>query len=58
MAWQKSTYSGGTPNNECVEVAAVNGDVTLRESDAPGTVIVTAPASFAALIRAVKATRA
>ncbi|GGP71344.1 DUF397 domain-containing protein [Streptomyces abikoensis] len=56
VSWQKSSYSASTTNNECVEVgAAANETVALRESDAPGTVIVTAPGAFAALIRTVKA---
>lgn len=55
VAWQKSTYSASTPGNECVEVRAANGTITLRESDEPGTVIVAAPATLAALIRTVKA---
>ncbi|MEU3351970.1 DUF397 domain-containing protein [Streptomyces sp. NPDC037389] len=57
VAWQKSTYSASTPGNECVEVSAANGGIRLRESDAPGTVIVTAPPALAALIWATKAGR-
>ncbi|MFD8995960.1 DUF397 domain-containing protein [Streptomyces abikoensis] len=59
VSWQKSSYSASTTNNECVEVgAAANETVALRESDEPGTVIVTAPGAFAALIRTLKALRA
>ncbi|MFQ6197804.1 DUF397 domain-containing protein [Streptomyces sp. NPDC000405] len=56
VAWQKSSLSGTGPDNACVEVAAAGGGIRirLRESDAPGTVIATEPAAFAALIRTVK----
>ncbi|MFF4157031.1 DUF397 domain-containing protein [Streptomyces sp. NPDC001678] len=57
-AWRKSSFSGAGLNNECLEVAAVSDAFALRESDEPGTVIATGPASFAALIRTVKAPRA
>ncbi|MFF4227314.1 DUF397 domain-containing protein [Streptomyces sp. L500] len=53
--WQKSSFSGNGPGNECVEVTAAEAAIALRESDEPGTVIATEPASFAALIRTVKA---
>lgn len=53
--WQKSSFSGGTTGNECVEIAADGGAIRLRESDAPATVVTTTPQALAALIRAVKA---
>lgn len=53
--WQKSSFSGGGDGNECVEVAAVDGAIRLRESDAPGTELSTTPARLASLIRGVKA---
>ncbi|AZQ72401.1 DUF397 domain-containing protein [Streptomyces luteoverticillatus] len=53
-AWRKSSFSGTGPGNDCVEVTAAQAAIALRESDAPGTVIATEPAAFAALIRTVK----
>jgi hypothetical protein len=53
--WQKSSFSGGTTGNECVEIAADGGAIRLRESDAPAAVVTTTPQALAALIRAVKA---
>ncbi|QLE73612.1 DUF397 domain-containing protein [Streptomyces rectiverticillatus] len=54
IAWQKSTYSGTGDNNDCVEVAATGDLIALRESDAPATVLRTAPAALGALILALK----
>jgi len=55
IAWQKSSFSGGTPNNDCVELGASPTAVHLRESDAPGTVITPHPTALRALIRGVQA---
>ncbi|GGY05022.1 DUF397 domain-containing protein [Streptomyces hiroshimensis] len=55
IAWQKSTYSAGTTGNECVEVAAAQGTILLRESDAPRVVISSTPGSLGTLIRTLKA---
>lgn len=52
--WQKSSFSGPGDGNECVEVTAVSGSIMLRESETPGTELVTTPAGLAALIRHVK----
>ena len=51
--WQKSSFSHA--DGECVELAAVDGAVRLRESDDPHVVITTAPHPLGALIRAIKA---
>ncbi|MFE0042543.1 DUF397 domain-containing protein [Streptomyces albireticuli] len=53
--WQRSSYSGGMDNQECVELSCVDGVIRLREGDEPGAVIATTPGKLAALIRAVKA---
>ncbi|MFI0728456.1 DUF397 domain-containing protein [Streptomyces sp. NPDC021225] len=42
-------------NNECLELAATDGAIHLRESEAPGTAIRTAPRPLASFIRAAKA---
>lgn len=53
--WQKSSFSGGGDGDECVEVVALDGEIRLRESEAPGTELSTTPARLASLIREVKA---
>ncbi|MFI9464734.1 DUF397 domain-containing protein [Streptomyces xiamenensis] len=53
LKWQKSTYSSGNPNSDCLEAArSPEGHLYLRESDDPDTVLVTTPARWAALLRA------
>ncbi|WP_432053087.1 DUF397 domain-containing protein [Streptomyces xiamenensis] len=47
--WQRSSYSSGDPSSDCIEVAhGPSGSRYLRESDDPGTVLVTTPARWAA----------
>ncbi|MEU0811671.1 DUF397 domain-containing protein [Streptomyces sp. NPDC005970] len=53
--WRKSSFSGTGPDNNCIELAATDGAIHLRESEAPGTAIRTAPRLLAAFIRAAKA---
>jgi hypothetical protein len=53
IAWQKSSFS--QEHGECVELAAVDGAIRLRESDAPGVVVSTSQYRLKALILAVKA---
>ncbi|MEU1668752.1 DUF397 domain-containing protein [Streptomyces sparsogenes] len=53
--WRKSSFSGTGPDNNCLELAAINGAIHLRESEDPGTAIRTAPRPLAAFIRAAKA---
>lgn len=52
LKWQKSSFSGDDANRDCVELAATPGRETLllRESDEPGTVLLTTPASMRALL--------
>ncbi|MHA5054582.1 Scr1 family TA system antitoxin-like transcriptional regulator [Streptomyces sp. SD15] len=50
LDWQKSTFSGG-PQGECVNVAAADGTIRLRESEDPRTVLTTTPDRLAALLR-------
>ncbi|MEU1790315.1 DUF397 domain-containing protein [Streptomyces sparsogenes] len=53
LTWQKSSFSH--EEGECVELAAVDSAIRLRESDDPDTVITTAPRPLRTLIRAIKA---
>ncbi|MBQ0983048.1 DUF397 domain-containing protein [Streptomyces sp. F63] len=54
VQWQKSSFSGGTTGNECLEVAAGAGRIQIRESDEPGVVVTVPPESLRALIRGIK----
>ncbi|MCE7083367.1 DUF397 domain-containing protein [Streptomyces sp. ST2-7A] len=69
LRWQKSTFSSGDPQSECVEVASPStprgkaGTVVrpshrihLRESAAPGVVLTTTPARLGALLTAIRRT--
>lgn len=54
FTWQKSSFSGGAEGN-CVNVAlAPDGTIHLRESDEPDTILTTAPARLATLLRHIK----
>ncbi|MFJ5721734.1 DUF397 domain-containing protein [Streptomyces sp. NPDC093149] len=52
--WQKSSFSGGGDGNSCVELAAHNGLIRLRESDEPGTELAVTPDQLARLLGRVK----
>ncbi|MFE2599815.1 DUF397 domain-containing protein [Streptomyces sp. NPDC059396] len=51
--WQKSSFSDS--GGQCVEVAEHNGEILIRESDAPDTITTTSHAKFAAFLKGVKA---
>ncbi|MEW2400913.1 DUF397 domain-containing protein [Streptomyces sp. NPDC046862] len=51
LVWQKSSYSEGEDAPNCLEIAATQEALRLRESDEPGTVIETTGTGLAALIR-------
>ena len=55
IAWQKSSFSGGTPNNDCVELGMSPTGVHIRESDTPDVVLTPDPGALRALIRGVRA---
>ncbi|MFD4855909.1 DUF397 domain-containing protein [Streptomyces atratus] len=52
--WQKSSFSGGGDGNSCVELAAQNSLIRLRESDDPGTELAVTPAQLGRLLGGVK----
>ncbi|MEU9365500.1 DUF397 domain-containing protein [Streptomyces avermitilis] len=56
-AWQKSSFSGGLDHDDCVELAARQGLVLLRESEEPGAMVTTTATGLAALIRHIRARR-
>ncbi|MCX5211093.1 DUF397 domain-containing protein [Kitasatospora sp. NBC_00240] len=53
--WQKSSFSGNGDGTECIELAATDGRILLRESDDPAVVVTTTPAKLRAFILGVKA---
>ncbi|MFD5553803.1 DUF397 domain-containing protein [Streptomyces sp. NPDC127068] len=55
IRWQKSSYSSGGDEGQCLEIATRADTVLLRESDAPGTVVTTTPAKLRAFLLGVKA---
>ncbi|MFE7131281.1 DUF397 domain-containing protein [Streptomyces sp. NPDC057638] len=55
IIWQKSSFSGPDPNQDCVELARVEDEIKLRESDVPDLVITTSVAKLRAFILGVKA---
>ncbi|MER8153846.1 DUF397 domain-containing protein [Streptomyces sp. NPDC094472] len=55
MTWRKSSFSGHGETNDCVELAAVCGEIRLRESDTPADILTTTPGRLGRFIRAVKA---
>lgn len=55
IRWQKSSFSGGGDGDTCIELAATEPHIHLRESDDPATELITSPAPLAQLLRVVKA---
>jgi hypothetical protein len=55
LIWQKSSYSGSGDNN-CVELAASDTTLALRESDTPTVVLHTHHPQLTALLRHIKTT--
>ncbi|MFI6459537.1 DUF397 domain-containing protein [Streptomyces sp. NPDC050538] len=55
FTWQKSSYSGSADNN-CVELAASDTTLALRESDTPTVVLHTHLPQLAAFLGHIKAT--
>ncbi|MCX4972928.1 DUF397 domain-containing protein [Streptomyces sp. NBC_00554] len=49
--WQKSTFSSGTDGSNCVELAAKDGKLLLRESDDPDRILPLSRTGVTALLR-------
>jgi hypothetical protein len=56
--WQKSSFSGSGPDNDCVEVAGGGDHIRMREGDDPNVVVAPTDRVFGALLRHVKDRRA
>ncbi|MDX3853248.1 DUF397 domain-containing protein [Streptomyces sp. AK02-01A] len=55
IVWQKSSYSGADNNQDCVELAVVNEQIMMRESEDPDTVVTTSREKLRAFLLGVKA---
>ncbi|MEV8405660.1 DUF397 domain-containing protein [Streptomyces niveus] len=55
IIWQKSSFSGGDDNQNCVELAHTDGQILMRESDVPDTIVTTSPEKLRAFLLGVKA---
>ncbi|MFF4487483.1 DUF397 domain-containing protein [Streptomyces sp. NPDC001544] len=53
LRWQKSSYSAGDSDNDCLEIAAAPS-LHLRESDDPTTVLTPTPTALHALLTTLK----
>ncbi|GCB47580.1 DUF397 domain-containing protein [Streptomyces sp. NL15-2K] len=57
IEWQKSSFSGGADGNSCVELAAAEGNLLLRESDDPTRILPLTPHALGALLDRLRACR-
>ncbi|MDF3142527.1 MULTISPECIES: DUF397 domain-containing protein [unclassified Streptomyces] len=57
IKWQKSTFSSGSDGANCVELAAAEGKLLLRESDDPARILPVTPNGLAALVRLLRTSR-
>ncbi|MFF1440756.1 DUF397 domain-containing protein [Streptomyces sp. NPDC058295] len=53
--WQKSSFSGGSDGNNCLELTSTTADaLRLRESDSPTTILTTTPAALAQFLSGIR----
>ncbi|WP_369234520.1 DUF397 domain-containing protein [Streptomyces sp. R21] len=57
IQWQKSTFSSGSDGANCVELAAEEGTLLLRESDAPTRILPVTRDGLAALLKQIRTGR-
>ncbi|MDV9174107.1 DUF397 domain-containing protein [Streptomyces sp. W16] len=57
IQWQKSTFSSGSDGANCVEVAALEGELLLRESDDPTRMLPLTPTALVALLHRMRGQR-
>ncbi|MFJ8668461.1 DUF397 domain-containing protein [Streptomyces sp. NPDC003027] len=53
IQWRKASFSTDTGN--CLELASLNGDILVRESDQPDVVVTTSREKLRAFLEGVKA---
>ncbi|MCX5397997.1 DUF397 domain-containing protein [Streptomyces sp. NBC_00102] len=54
IRWRKSSKSSNAEGADCLELARVQGEIWLRESDSPEVVVRTTPAKLRAFLGGVK----
>nr|WP_168510084.1 DUF397 domain-containing protein [Streptomyces sp. S1D4-11]QIY97539.1 DUF397 domain-containing protein [Streptomyces sp. S1D4-11] len=54
LHWQKSSFSGGGSDEDCLEIATSPTTLHLRESDHPAAVLTPTPTALRALLAVVK----
>ncbi|MEU5481481.1 DUF397 domain-containing protein [Streptomyces mirabilis] len=54
LHWQKSSFSGGDADTNCLEIAATPTTLHLRESGTPATILSPTCTALNALLMAVK----
>ncbi|MGW0832264.1 DUF397 domain-containing protein [Streptomyces prunicolor] len=54
LHWQKSSYSAGGGDNNCLEIATAPTTLHLRESDDPATLLTPTPTAMNALLTTLK----
>ncbi|WP_405924418.1 DUF397 domain-containing protein [Streptomyces sp. NBC_00035] len=50
LHWQKSSFSGGASDDECLEISATPATLHLRESEHPTTILTPTPTALRALL--------
>lgn len=50
LPWQKSSFSGGDADTNCLEISAAPAALRLRESDTPTKILALTPAALNALL--------
>lgn len=50
LHWQKSSFSAGDEDTNCLEIAASPAAIHLRESDHPTTILTPTPTALHALL--------
>ncbi|MCF3960529.1 DUF397 domain-containing protein [Streptomyces fuscigenes] len=54
IQWRKSSKSSDAASSNCLELAELDGEILLRESDDPGVVVRTSRAKLRAFLAGVK----
>jgi hypothetical protein len=55
IQWRKSSYSTDAEGSNCIELAVLDGDILIRESDEPGVIVKTTPTKLRAFLVGAKA---
>ncbi|WP_405931419.1 DUF397 domain-containing protein [Streptomyces sp. NBC_00827] len=50
LHWQKSSFSGGAGDTDCLEISTTPTTLHLRESDHPTTILTPTPTALRALL--------